>query len=56
MHQGTPLTLVDPKIDPKMDSLRLILGAPCPKKALKGPFMGHIGQFFLDRPLDNGKT
>ena len=53
------MTLMDPLIDPKMDPLRLILGDPCPKKALQGPSRVPPRSKFIKfyyRPQDNGQT
>ena len=45
MNQGTPFDHYGLPIESKMDHARLILGDPCPKKGLRGPFNVHIGQF-----------
>ena len=52
MNQGTPWTLKDHQMDPKMDPIRLNLGDPCPKKTLQGPYKVHI----INRPLHSGKA
>ena len=35
-------TLLDPQMDPEMDSARLIFGGPLTKKALQGPYYAVI--------------
>ena len=48
-------TFMDPKMDPKIDSARLILEDPCRLKAIQGPSKVQKDQFFY-RPQDNGQT
>ena len=36
---------MDPKMDPEMELLMLILGDPCQRKALQGHFKVHIDQY-----------
>ena len=39
---------MDPQMDPRIDTARLILGDPCQLKALQGPSKVQIDQFFMD--------
>ena len=51
--KGSSLIIMDPKMDPIMDPVRLIPGNPLYKRDRQGPFMVRIGQFFF-RPQLNG--
>ena len=46
---------MEPQMDPKIDTAKLILEDPCRLKALQGPSKVHIDNFFY-RPQDNGQT
>ena len=39
---------MDPQMDPRIDTARLILGDPCQLKTLQGPSKVQIDQFFMD--------
>ena len=45
--RGPSLTFMDTKMDPYIDTARLILGAPWWKRGLQGPSMVQIDTFFL---------